>query len=875
MAVTLTMEWKTGPVQGHFEVRHGRFLNGRLEKGKGRFTRNGFSCPGEGPVRIRFVIDQENVSVGAFATAVSVRTATNPFTFFLRDVQPDQPVYIPAYGVAVTTENDRRSYPAIADAVHRRNLRSVLQTLDAEPEESFENAARHTREMCVPTWLGISRDSRVFELSYAREGLSENSITPHWRPNCVTPQELDGKLPVFRFAVGRGIGCTRTTTYRLDSGVLPILHTLITDDDIRYECTAFASLEQKHLRPAKVRGTDYLYAAGRLAGCTFTPEQRVAFDQTVPVEENTGEEVVLYFRARAINTGTVPRYAFFKTLTFNQVASTKIAYEGDSGFSRYNSGRVFCVSRMNQHPLPQEEMAVLLQPGTASELEFFVPHTPISLARARKLARQDFTRRLAECRRFWMAKLATGTRYNLPEPRINDMVKAGLLHLDLTLYGLEPDGTLTPTVGVYGPIGSESAPIIQFIDSMGRHQLAERCLQFFLDQQRENGFMQNFTTYMLETGAALWSMGEHYRYTGDEPWLRRIMPNLLKACEYLIEWRRRNLREDLRGKGYGLMDGKVADPEDPYHIFMLNGYSCLGMMRVAEMLGKINPRQARRIHAEAQALLKDIRGAFFDALANGPVVPLGDGTWIPTAAPWVEYPGPVCLMAEGGSWYSHGTFTARDAMVGPLYLVLQEVIAPGEPAVDFLMNFQSELMCTRNTAFSQPYYSPHPRIHLKRNEVKPFLKAYYNTVSSLADRQTYVFWEHFFHASPHKTHEEAWFLMQTRWMLYMEEGDTLKLLPGIPRRWLENGQRIEIVNAVSYFGPFSLTVVASSDGEQMEAKITFPSKRGPASVELRLPHPHHQKPSTVTGGIYDQETETVRITPFRGRATVHLSFLST
>ena len=46
-------------------------------------------------------------------------------------------------------------------------------------------------------------------------------------------------------------------------------------------------------------------------------------------------------------------------------------------------------------------------------------------------------------------------------------------------------------------------------------------------------------------------------------------------------------------------------------------------------------------------------------------------------------------------------------------------------------------------------------IHLRRGEVKPFLKAYYNAVASLADRQTYTFWEHYFHASPHKTHEEA------------------------------------------------------------------------------------------------------------------------
>ena len=91
-------------------------------------------------------------------------------------------------------------------------------------------------------------------------------------------------------------------------------------------------------------------------------------------------------------------------------------------------------------------------------------------------------------------------------------------------------------------------------------------------------------------------------------------------------------------------------------------------------------------------------------------------------------------------------------------------------------------MTSRNVAFSQPYYSRHDWVHLRRGETKAFLKDYYNSVAGLADRDTYTFWEHFFHQSPHKTHEEAWFLMQTRWMLYMEHGDTLEHWTGIYNR---------------------------------------------------------------------------------------------
>ena len=126
---------------------------------------------------------------------------------------------------------------------------------------------------------------------------------------------------------------------------------------------------------------------------------------------------------------------------------------------------------------------------------------------------------------------AAAAQIELPEKRITAMIRAGLLHLDLVTYGREPNGTLISTIGIYTAIGSESSPIIQFMDSMGWHDEARRALTYFLDKQHEDGFIQNFGGYMLETGAALWSMGEHYRYTRDDEWVRQIEPKLLFTAE--------------------------------------------------------------------------------------------------------------------------------------------------------------------------------------------------------------------------------------------------------------------------------------------------------------------------------------------------------
>jgi len=321
-----------------------------------------------------------------------------------------------------------------------------------------------------------------------------------------------------------------------------------------------------------------------------------------------------------------------------------------------------------------------------------------------------------------------------------------------------------------------------------------------------------------------------------------------------------------------MIDGKVADPEDQFHQYMLNGYAFLGISRVAEILGDIDKTNSIRLKKEADSWKQDIRASLVNSMAGSPVVPLGDGSWCPTVPPWTEARALRLLYLNGETFLSHGTFTVSDAMLGPLYLIFCEVMDPAEPDAQMIFNYHSELFYQRNAAFSQPYYSRHNWIQLKLGLVKPFLKTYYNTFSALADRDTYTFWEHLYRVSVHKTHEEAWFLMETRWMLYMEEGQTLELLPGVPRKWLEDGKKIELKNAASYFGPVSLDVTSSVKKGFIEATIECSSDRMPGEVVLRIPHPEGKIPVAVSGGEYNNATESVAIKPFKGTAHVRIEF---
>lgn len=870
----IEIEWNQSPVKGSIEVKQGTIKEIRVLQGTGSIKGNSFDIKAGKGARIKIKIENANLDPGPEPTVVAVKTTEHPFSFFARDVQKDNPVYVPSCNAVVLPDKDNRSYEAVEKEILKRKLKTKIRHIEEEPETSFESAARQTRNMTAPVWLGTSRDMRIFQISESLPDVSNgeaNIISPKRSSSPLKPEGSKNDIN-YLYSMGRGVGVRNCLTRRLDQGVLPILHSTLTDDDVIYNATAFVTLEKSPI--SQLKGTDFLVADNYSGGHMFTKEQQEALKTRIPAALNTDEETVLIFRSTIINRGSVPRYAWFKTPRPGSAwwYSTKYRFEKEDGFSCYDSANVFCISRLNGKPLPNEEIALLLQPGEEAVIEFFLPHSPVSKERADALATLNYDQKLEEARDFWLAKLHNAAQIEVPERRINEMIQAGLLHLDLITYGNEPNGTLAPNIGVYSPIGTESSPIIQFYASMGKLEEARRSLNYFLDKQHEDGFIQNFNGYMVETGAALWTMGEYFRYTGDVEWAKSVKDKLIKSCNYLIEWRNKNKRPELRGRGYGMIDGKVADPEDHFHQFMLNGYAYLGMSRIAEVLKEIDPVEHRRILAEAAAWKEDIRASFFNMMALSPVVPLGDGTWCPTAPPWTETDGLRALYQKRETFWSHGTFTAPDALLGPLYLVFCEVLDPSEPASKNMLSYHSELFYQGNTAFSQPYYSRHNWLQARLGMVKPFLNTYYYTVSAHADRETYTFWEHMFRVSPHKTHEEAWFLMETRWMLYMENGDTLSLFRTIPRKWLEDGKTITLNGVCSYFGKLKVKAASQVNKGFIEVTVSGVFRSKPRIVTVHLPHPQGKEPVKVTGGIYDKKTETIIVNGFTGEAKIMVQY---
>lgn len=870
--------WGRAPSQGIIEVVRGKIDSLKiLDGGQGRCKKGSFGFSSkEGALEI--VVSASNVKPGAFATIIRVKTIDGSFSFFLRDaMHADNPIWIPEYRVAVVPSVDGRSYWQIEKNIRNKSILSDFSQFENEPEESFENAASKNRKQYAPTWLGIARDMRIF-----RFGINEN-----WKgrvrnfgffgeiSSCYLAFENErwDRQHVF-FTIGQGASCRIDITRELDEGSLPILRAVQKEKFMHYRITAFASLESRPLKKDAVKGSHWLAAYANSGGNMLKEQDKEAVKEMLEKEKHgREEEVILCCRVEAVNTGRVPCYAWFKVPYLAPWAGVEETFDGRRGFTFFKEG-VLSVSRLNNEAASQQELAVLVQPGEKVVFEMFVPHSPLPEKRAERLVKIDFDKHLQGAKNYWREKLDSAASFKLPEKKIGEVVKAGLLHCDIAALGKEPDGPVAPHIGWYSPIGTESAPIIQYFDSVGWHKLAERSIQFFFERQYENGFIQNFARYESETGPLLWTVGEHFRYTGDEKWLKRVMPNVKKAAGYLLEWREKNKKEEYREKGfYGMIDGKVADPDDFYHSFFLNAGSYIGLKRIAEITQDIEPGYSAKLKKEVEGYRKDIRNGFYYAQANAPVVPAGDGSWVPYTPPWVEQNGNISLYADGGNWFSHGAIACRGVHTGPLWLIISEVLSPDELGSYFLLKANQFPVTLDNAALSQPYYCRHDFAHIKRGEVKLFLKCFYNQLTGLMDRETYTFWEHYYHGGQHKTHEEAWFLMQVRWMLYLENGDDINIFSAIPRIWLEDGKRIEVKNASSYFGRVSFSAVSElKDKNRITAFFECRDKKKPAGVNIRVPHPYEQRPIKAEGGLYCPKTETVRVDNFKGRCSVKLYY---
>lgn len=153
-------------------------------------------------------------------------------------------------------------------------------------------------------------------------------------------------------------------------------------------------------------------------------------------------------------------------------------------------------------------------------------------------------------------------------------------------------------------------------------------------------------------------------------------------------------------------------------------------------------------------------------------------------------------------------------------------------------------------------------VYLRRDEVPSFLRQWVNNYAAFVmPTPEYCFLEDFMnHTDPGVTeafrkgeygrylngHALSYVMEQFRSLLVWEDGGLLWLAKATPRRWLEQGKKISVKNAPTYFGPTGYEIVSDADFGKITATVEIPSRNPPKAVLVRLRHPSASPIRSVT-----------------------------
>jgi hypothetical protein len=405
------------------------------------------------------------------------------------------------------------------------------------------------------------------------------------------------------------------------------------------------------------------------------------------------------------------------------------------------------------------------------------------------------------------------------------------------------------------PLSKPDRPLGHFSDGRG-------CLTHAVGPDGAGGHMD--AVHSMGPGAIMFALAEHFRLTGDLVWLRTNAPRMKANAEWILRQRRllaNNLPAGQRLWSKGLQPAHVVTPDSlsmHMQFYETEAYYWLAVKSMAEMLARLDPAEGARLTAEAEAYRQDLVAAIDRSIALTPVVAVRDGTYhsfIPFA-PYVRgfaagaWGWRRCQGHVGAIYWD--TVQSADPLVSPAGL-----LSPGDPRVQGHLDVLEDRLLLENekVAARTPGFDPerdwfahaswqyqcglerHANIHLAADDAPNFLRSMLNQYAVDIMPGEYTFREHTTTGPPDKLFEESCFLERFRMMLVMEEGDVLWLARATPRAWLEQGKRVAVRNAPSYFGPVGYELVSDVEHGRLEATVALPSRNPPREVVLVLRHP--------------------------------------
>ena len=498
-----------------------------------------------------------------------------------------------------------------------------------------------------------------------------------------------------------------------------------------------------------------------------------------------------------------------------------------------------------QDRLERVDVGVLvdLAPGESKDLIVKLASPAVPPERRDLLVNKAYAAARQETVGFWEDWLSRGTQIEVPDPAVNELFRANLWH---ALRLPRRHGGEGPNVSIDLPYSNFAYsqtgtpwPINQavYVDYMlyalrGYNGVAaEELLAQFRNNQEQSGRVNGFAHWLTYSPGMLYSVGKFYLLSHDSQAFEGLLPPSLAAMAWCLD------QIQQAEAGSGLVEGPLNDlTADGYWAFN-QAYMYAGLKTFGQALEKAGKPEAGRALAAAERLLESIERGFRNASVHSPIVQLRDHTWVPYVPTEAK-----TFHRLLDVWYP------TDIDTGPLHLARLEALPPNGDLTDWMLDDHEDNLFYKGLgAANEPVYNQQCTAYLLRDEPESAIRCFYTDMAAAFSRTTFEpvehRWTHGQYFGPPST-DGSWFELY-RNLLVRETGDGgLVIGQAIPRKWLEDGQKIEVRNAPTYFGPFAMTIQSKAAQGEIDADVQL-GRDKPSEITIRLRHPQSKRLRSV------------------------------
>jgi len=776
---------------------------------------------------------------------------TRGFTVSAEQLVQNKALWIPALDVYLTAGD-----PPVAFTDHQKDLNSwkglrILDRVQAETEADYQQFTSRWEDMGSPAYKHPNQPEPGHIVC-----LTWDSAVPKFGIDRGAGVWNDyGNPDRFRFwfdfgDIAKGIASTWKGQSLRDG--LPVITTVFEKDNVRYEVEQFAY--PLNGPPKERRGDIAMVLLQKVKVTNLESRMReivVSMTHRRQFQEYTSSEI----EAERHADSTIIKEASYRRILF--------CVQGAPDGLQWNGIREY------QRALRRVTGTLSLKLPANGSQEFVVKlPSPIADSRDQDtLLAIGYETARAATLQFWSDYVARGAQFRVPEKVVNDLFRATLWHalrlprrhggqeenvrIDLPYSNFAYSQTGTPW-----PVNQSVYVDNMIYDFRGYPQIsAEEMLAIYRNTQEHNGHLNGVANWVIYTPGMLYAVSRNYLLARDRVLLDKLLPYTLKALDWcLAELSTAGRRE---GAASGLVYGPLNDGTGDGIWGFNQAYMYAGLDLFGQVLRQIGHPRAHECLEASQKVYQAIERGFGNATMRSTLVQLRDHTWIPYVP--CEALTPHRILDQ---WY------VADVDTGSVHLPRLKALAPAGEMADWLLNDHEDNLFLKGWGMAnEPVYNQQATAYLLRDDAKAAIRAFYSYMACAFSHSALEVvehrWTHGQYFGPPST-DGAWFELYRNMLIHEWDSNTLLLGQATPRKWLEDGKRIEIERAPTYFGNLSMVIESQAGAGKISATIQAPERNRPDTILLRLRHPQAKPIQSVTVNgqtwtDFDKEKEWVRI----------------